>query len=245
LDFTAVHEILSAKKHPLYEAALEDCGGDKEQTEKYLASVERTAADYVRRKDKVWDREELIERLEKCCLSEGEFVCLLGGKSTGKSLLIDYVAKKSSSYVIDLRGNADILENLTEVLRSLPREAAFELTKNYLTKGKLVVSSKTIYALYNTLPTSIFQTLIKAVFGTDIGILSLREKEKEYTLEKLIELLIASSPEIVTIFIDEANRAFNINPDSIDRDIVAKKAVDALELFTKLAKQKLKVHALH
>jgi len=116
---------MNAKNHPLYEAALEDCDGNENQTAKYLEHIEIKAADFIRQRDKIWDREELMTTLEKIQRTEGNFVCFLGGKNTGKSLLINHLAKHPSTIAIDLRGNADIYENLTRVLNALPREISY------------------------------------------------------------------------------------------------------------------------
>lgn len=209
MDFAAVYTTLNARKHPIYEAALEDCGGNEIETAKYLNDIKQTAATFICDHRNVWDGEELIGSLREIQRTDGNFVCLLGGKNTGKSLLMNHIAKKTdSTIVIDLRSNPDIVDNLTKVLeeKGLIKyvNGAIEFANVYLTDD------------------------------SDIKIPAL-----QLSLERIIDGLILMHGNI-TIVIDEANRTFTINPSLSEKDVVDK-ALVALELFTRLAKQEKRV----
>ena len=50
------------------------------------------------KKNKIWDRSELINGLHMATETAGNFACLLGGKSTGKSLVLkDFSLKKKKN----------------------------------------------------------------------------------------------------------------------------------------------------
>jgi len=211
LDFAAVYATLNAKKHPIYEAALEDCRGNEIETVKYLNDIKRNAATFICKHDNVWDRKELIDSLNEVQQNtEGDFVCLLGGKNTGKSLLINHVAKMTNStIVIDLRTNPDILENLIKALKE---------------RGWINVVNGAI---------KVFNSFIKDISSIEIPAL-------EVSLERLIDDIIAVHGN-VTLYVDEANRAFTIDPNSANKKLDVDKALGSLELLTRLTKQEKRV----
>jgi hypothetical protein len=55
--------------------------------DEYLKIIEM-AVDKFMEKNSVWDRKELVGGLEDIARKKGTFACLLGGKSTGKSLVL-------------------------------------------------------------------------------------------------------------------------------------------------------------
>ena len=211
MDFAAVYATLNAKKHPIYEAALEDCRGNEIETVKYLNDIKRNAATFICKHDNVWDRKELIDSLNEVQQNtEGDFVCLLGGKNTGKSLLINHVAKMTNStIVIDLRTNPDILENLIKALKE---------------RGWINVVNGAI---------KVFNSFIKDISSIEIPAL-------EVSLERLIDDIIAVHGN-VTLYVDEANRAFTIDPNSANKKLDVDKALGSLELLTRLTKQEKRV----
>jgi hypothetical protein len=137
-------------------------------------------------------------------------VCLLGGKNTGKSLLINHVAKMTNStIVIDLRTNPDILENLIKALKE---------------RGWINVVNGAI---------KVFNSFIKDISSIEIPAL-------EVSLERLIDDIIAVHGN-VTLYVDEANRAFTIDPNSANKKFDVDKALGSLELLTRLTKQEKRV----
>jgi ABC-type Na+ transport system ATPase subunit NatA len=76
----------------------------------------------------VWDRDELKCAIQDITADSGQFVCLLGGKSTGKSLVIRYFERLNlkgcnmgTVLVIDLRiEGSDILKGLMAVIDERP-----------------------------------------------------------------------------------------------------------------------------
>lgn len=72
------------------------------------------AQTFIKNRDEVWGQDQLEGAIQEIVSSEGKFVCLLGGKNTGKSLLIENMEQRSDKILlVNLReeGN-DILKGL-------------------------------------------------------------------------------------------------------------------------------------
>lgn len=66
--------------------------------------------------DRLWDRNELITNLKDIFSKKGRFVCVVGGKNTGKSLLAFEEIKsryKEKVFKVDLRADPSILNSLS------------------------------------------------------------------------------------------------------------------------------------
>ena len=156
LNFASVEANLNTKTNSVYKAALEDSSDCELEIGQYLSDIYHKAEAFIQQTDKMWDRKELIEGFKVVQKSRGNFVCLLGGKNTGKSLLIKNIFKAPSTYIIDLRANCDILENLTKVLSTLPQDVTYDMAKNVREKG--FIPSNIHYVLLKTLR-GIFQKI--------------------------------------------------------------------------------------
>ena len=214
----------------LYNNAVEDVRGDTKELKKYLQDTVKRAQAYMENQEEIWDRDELKDNLNRIIGTKGNFVCLLGGKSTGKSLVLRHFEKKNLTnvFVVDLRGTekGDILKELLRVLT---------MRKSYYTD--LVNRSKSILTLifvglfYTNGPGSYSEIL--ADFEKILG----NEKAVE-SLPSLITELVKHRGK-VTLIIDEANIAFTITDDTTPEKIENVKA--ALALFTLLTKELLQV----
>jgi hypothetical protein len=111
---------LLKKKDYVYNSAVEDVRGDTNELKKYLQDTVKRAQAYMKNQEDIWDRDELKDQLNRIIGTEGNFVCLLGGKSTGKSLVLRHFEKKNLTnvFIVNLRGTekGDILKELLRVL---------------------------------------------------------------------------------------------------------------------------------
>jgi len=169
----------------------------------------------------VWDRYELVGKLQNLIQGRGQFLCLLGGKSTGKSLVFRDLMKRNSNKVIlvNLRKHRSILSGLLE-----------ELNKpTIFSEGiKIVIASA--------------DDLVKKKFGVKFSLNSiLSEKPMEqvpllrYFLEELIQ-----KGNLTTLIIDEANSALTITERTSSESIESTK--EMLRLFTFLTKEEKQVY---
>ena len=91
MDLNLAVAMMKDKKY-IYNAALKDCEVSQRSVNEYLLSCSSKAVDFIMSND-VWDREELTAVLSPVYERAGYFVCLLGGKNTGKSFLLNLMAK--------------------------------------------------------------------------------------------------------------------------------------------------------
>ncbi len=81
-----------------------------------LEKVVERAKSFIRSKN-LWNREKFQCALKDIIKETGEFVCVLGGKNTGKSLVMENMESlEDKVFVIDHRRNPDILGILIEKL---------------------------------------------------------------------------------------------------------------------------------
>jgi ABC-type transporter Mla maintaining outer membrane lipid asymmetry ATPase subunit MlaF len=64
--------------------------------DKYLKNIEMTVDKFME-KNSVWDRKELVGGLEDITRKKGTFARVLGGKSTGKSLVLREFSKQEEN----------------------------------------------------------------------------------------------------------------------------------------------------
>jgi hypothetical protein len=83
-DNTYLHKIALAKTH-----------GIATEYKKNITEIIKKADMFIANKDEVWDRDELKGAVQDFIARRGEFVCLLGGISTSKSLVIQHLEKLS------------------------------------------------------------------------------------------------------------------------------------------------------
>ena len=109
------------------------------EVEAYIREISEKATAYMST-DAVWNRDELKDALSSIVdKGIGVFCCLLGGKSTGKSLVLSELMNQTaytnrSIVLIDLRDKDDILSGLISSLESSPSQY-FEELKKFLFKA--------------------------------------------------------------------------------------------------------------
>ena len=210
-------------KNYLYNSAVEDVRGETKELKKYLQDTVKRAQAYMKNQEDIWDRDELKDQLNRIIGTEGNFVCLLGGKSTGKSLVLRHFEKKNLTnvFIVNLRGTekGDILKELLRVLTK---------RKSYYTGLVDQAKKKAVLALI-----LVGYSEILADFEKILG-----NEEAVESLPSLITELVKHRGK-VTLIIDEANIAFTITDDTTPEKIENLKA--ALALFTQLTKQLLQV----
>lgn len=109
---------ISPGKNYIYNIALEENNGNATQCKSNLTDVINRAQNFIKNRDEVWGQDQLEGAIQDIVSSEGKFVCLLGGKNTGKSLLIENMTRRCGKILlVNLReeGN-DILKGLYAVL---------------------------------------------------------------------------------------------------------------------------------
>lgn len=229
LDLKTVSNLLNDKGY-IYKSALDDVGGDESKFDEYLSEIMAKKKDFMNKKI-VWNRDALKETLEAIVENEegGTFACLLGGKSSGKSLVLyDMEGRKANKmFLVDLRDNPNIFTGLLDVLQNR-KDSKYE-------------------DLYAEMMPSIFDA-----FAMKIGIKSntgkssfrsLYDLEKgRLTLQNLLYRMLDKIPGVFTIVIDEANIAFTLSGTANEQQ--RKEAMEALEIFTKLTKQTKKASHL-
>jgi len=182
-------------------------------------------------KNKVWDRKELLHRLDDIARKRGNFACLLGGKSTGKSLVLGELSRNNMMnrkvIYIDMREYSGITQGLVDVLSKSNivqfQNLSKEFVKNVLAIAKLKVSD-----------------LVEIDVRALLDIL-LKDSDPNTALKTLIGDIVRGCPnECITLVLDEANLPLTISNDTPISDIMQVGAT--LSLFTTLTKQQKKVN---
>jgi hypothetical protein len=217
----------------LFKAALEDSRNSGVPVEVYLKNIKDTANIWMN-EDNVCDRALLIAKINDILLQNGRFVCLLGGKSTGKSLLMrDFVKKRKEGSVIRVNmrsfskdGNI-LVALLHELARATPKtysdlmkewlhptvEAAASVGTSYLTGEATAVSLPPLFASAR---------------------LSTPESE---LLSRTLHFLGNKFKEPLTLVIDEANDAFTSHGEGQQQQRKRNTAKSDLEVLTTHSKE--------
>ena len=151
----------------------------------------------------------------------GKFSCLLGGKSTGKSLVLKSI-NDSNVFVVNLRKNKNMLTGLIKTLQSKGFVAIQNIQQGILQATLKIIGKGTGDKVD-------FQQLWDDILG----------KPKSFELFQDIILGLVESLGTVTLIFDEANLALNIDDSTSSEYIESLK--DALALFILLTKEELKV----
>jgi hypothetical protein len=197
-----------------YDEAKKDLNGENTDVDKYLADVYTRAKQFAE-SEEVWDRTELKAAIEKVLNKRGAFACMLGGRDTGKTLVLKDIARspRNDSKVgyIDLRGNPDLLDNAIDLLSpdyDVRADLADMVNTTGFTWGWRRLNS------------------LSSIFDKP----RLKNKPEIFKIGKLLDALIESSKQRgVSVIIDEANIVFQ------ERN--AEFAEDLLQLMTCLTKQ--------
>ena len=109
-------ENLLKDKMCIYNVLMEGAVENSAKFDETLEKVVERAKSFIRSKN-LWNREKFQCALEDVIKETGEFVCVLGGKNTGKSLVMENMESlEDKVFVIDHGRNPDILGSLIEKL---------------------------------------------------------------------------------------------------------------------------------
>ena len=100
----------------IYNVLMEDVDEKATTVDATLKQIIKKAKSFMQ-SNKLWNRDEFQRALKDIFIEKGEFVCVLGGKNTGKSLVMKEMERlKKKVFVVDLRRNSNILGSLVEKL---------------------------------------------------------------------------------------------------------------------------------
>ena len=216
----------------IYSCALLDANGSVPECKTNIGNIVKEARKFMKSR-LVWDREELQGALKATLAQKGEFVCFLGSKNTGKSLMLNNLGSPNddSVSVVDLREHgSDISKGLLEVLEA---------------RRQRLIGKKEI-ALVSEIGESWINGYTKnknsmAVSGFISGLTEILNNDKaKKSLRNLIhEVIKLKRDGTLTFIIDEANIAFTIIPGQTAEKI--REVRQYLAFFTYLTKQSLQI----
>ena len=218
----------------IYNICLENAKGDEIEMDAALQLLLATSKTFMT-SDEVWDRNQLKKTLETVIVKgQGQFLCLLAGKNTGKSLVLHYLENqfKEKVFVVDLRENSNILHKLVDVLNA--RQSYFLSVQSSLYDNRVDILKSIVAAVTRTFPiidshATEVGTHASKVFFTNTGPPNLHD----------LVTNLAAGLGCITLIIDEANIALTIKHDTPYEE--KKDARNALSYFTTLTKQKQQV----
>jgi len=215
----------------LYEIIEKECESDTGRIDERLEEIEIVVDSFIAEKD-VWDRKDLLQELEVIARKKGRFVCLLGGKSTGKSLVLTNFSKQQEGknrmvFYIDMRIYPGIVQGLVDVLS----RSNIEIFKN--------IAKKAFQAIATISNVKLTDNLI--LNGKTILDINLKDGNQDSALATLLENVICDyTYDNITLVLDEANLPLTINDQTSEAKIEQVK--NTLSLFTTLTKQENKVN---
>ena len=197
---------------------MEETHGNDAECKKYLTEVIKKAKTFMENLDEVWDRDELRSAIHTILLDTGKFFCVLGGKSTGKTLVIKNMEKLNMDnvFVADLRLKG------SNILKGLEREKFYQDMEE---KGSAVAS----YFDHARAFEKLHAILEDRVFEGSVG----------QPLEVVINELLKHVDGIVAVIIDEANLVFTIRSGTTEEDVKVQR--ESLSFLTSLTEVQLKV----
>jgi predicted AAA+ superfamily ATPase len=103
----------------LFDIIETECQSDPVKINNQLEEIYEQMKKFMK-KNNVWDREYLMQSLNMSTDIAGNFVCLLGGKSTGKSLVLKQFSldqKKNKRIIyVNMREYSGIIRGLVDAL---------------------------------------------------------------------------------------------------------------------------------
>ena len=213
----------------IFDICSKNAGGDTARLNEDLKRISQKATSYIE-SDVLWNRDELMSCLHNIVTSKGRFVCLLAGKSTGKSLVLKKLQDKSPGkvFVVNLRLNPNILTGLVSTLRDRQQWDMQEKAKEILVRVVTSFAMRSNPLASNMIKPDEVQRFLDIAYA----------RPDSEALPALINDLVKGLGEI-TLVIDEANIAFTILSTTPYSEIKAVK--EALGLFTTLTKEQKKV----
>ena len=229
---------LPQSPHHIHEAAKKDCEERNCSLESYLKVSTNAALSFITTKDQIWDRESLKEKLAGLLSGsrgKGKFVFFSGGKSFGKTLLLNSLnlPEGSNGVILRLDGRgtgSDFQYALRRAVATNPEfgrvfaDALFgeTLLEDALKAAGIPFASQTAKA---------FRAAYEAAYGKE-------PKNDLNAIERMEKALtvLAATHHPLTIIIDEANIYFKQSKEDEVKDILA--------LIVKLTKQDSKLNVI-
>ena len=182
-------------------------------------------AKYFMRSNKLWNRDKFQSALKDIINEEGMFACVLGGKNTGKSFVMEEMERlEKKVFLVDLRRNSDILGSLVEKLRESQLRFKFTDLNNAFVK---VIAGAVLKWTDGKVKDIVSQADYQMVVDALI--------KKPAALASVLEDLSTGFGGI-TLIVDEANIALTITDSTTEAKIDATR--EALAILTRLTKQK-------
>jgi hypothetical protein len=217
---------MTLNKSYVYKEAVNDANTLGEDITNYLSRIYNASAEFIS-SDVLWERKELMNILEKTVSSEiGMLMCVLGGKSTGKSFLLKKIESiyPENVFIINMRSYKDIVPGLINVIKRRLDEKNKNVT-NFV---------DTFEAVTDTLSGGMFKPINELV----------RKKLRTYvdtqgndsSIKDALERLLGFVDK-VTIVIDEANLALTFDENDHVKKKEAKFFAAVMTLMTKEEKK--------
>lgn len=218
-------ELLKEREY-IYNICWDNAERNVEKLDKNLKNMLQKATVFME-SDQLWNRNQLVLGLEDIISKKGNFVCLVGGKSTGKSLVGKKMKERFQEkvFIANLRDDPSILSCLFKELREYHLKYKSTPFGNAILKtvgGMLLQLSP----LKNIIAPDDFKSIFDAV------------QEQPSALSTLLNDM-ATNLGGITVIVDEANLAFTITEDCTTPAQI-QDTKNALALFTKLTKENKK-----
>lgn len=212
LNLVKAAELAADKKYLCQSAELDaaECGL---KFDDYIAKLQKASDNFIF-SDERWDREELVDCIEDIIARRGKFCCLLGGKSTGKTFVLNSLIsdpKNRNVILINLRKHKNILSGLKYALNE---------RKSNLRRGTDAITSIITAGLSS----------VNLSFDSKAFLKILMDANPDVILGDIVSELVKNVGP-VTLIIDEANAEFSNEPEK------RVESQDALRLFTCLTKK--------
>jgi len=208
----------------IYNMLNEDAVENMSTVKETLQQIVQKARCFMR-SNKLWNRDKFQHVLKDIINEEGIFACVLGGKNTGKSFVMEEMERlENKVFLVDLRRNSDILSSLVENLKE--RQLRFKLTDFNNAFARVItgiVLKWTDGNVKNVVSQADYLKIIDALI------------KKPAALASVLQDLSTGFGGI-TLIVDEANIALTITDSTTEAKIDATK--EALAILTRLTKQK-------
>ena len=100
----------------IYNVLIEDVDENATTVDETLERIVQKAKSFMQ-SNKLWNRDKFQCTLKDIFNQKGVFACVLGGKNTGKSFVMQEMERlEQNVFVVNLRRNSNILESLVEKL---------------------------------------------------------------------------------------------------------------------------------
>lgn len=101
--------------------ALGEVNGITKRLEETLTVINGKAKEFIGLRDQIWGGDDLMKAINDILLDKGQFTCLLGGKNSGKSLVVKRLLDETYQPVIIMNmrvHSGKILDGLKSALGS-------------------------------------------------------------------------------------------------------------------------------